>query len=384
MTEPNLAYQLWSLLIIILVGAAAYYFFYYKKREQKKAPDQSYLLGLRFMAEGDRRRAIEQFKQTVREDSTNIDAYIKLGDILREEGLFNNAIRIHNDLTMRADLTDTHKPVVYLSLARDYWQAGKFDQARVYFSKLAKNNLLKEKAIPFLVQYYEDSRQYEAAYDILKNSARRNEPAVQKKLALYKVFAGLKLVEEKQEKNARILFKEALKHDGECAAAHACLGDSYIREDRPDEAINVWTEYCERCPSQAYLLFSRLERAWFEKGIYLKNEELYSRILEKDPDNIHALLALSTMYRKKGEYAAAIKLIEDNMRAEFDLALLKAEQVRNYSADGQLNKASVLALELLDDTWAFKNMRFECPSCKHKSDEPFWKCPKCNTINTGS
>ena len=63
-----------ALFIVLSLGAS---YLYYDKKHGRKKEDLSYLEGLKFMAEGENRRAIEKFKEAVRDDSGNIDAYLK-------------------------------------------------------------------------------------------------------------------------------------------------------------------------------------------------------------------------------------------------------------------------------------------------------------------
>ena len=56
-------------------------------------------------------------------------------------------------------------------------------------------------------------------------------------LALYKVESGLKCIKNGRERDGRIKFREAIKLDKKCASAYLYLSDSYIRENRYDDAL---------------------------------------------------------------------------------------------------------------------------------------------------
>jgi lipopolysaccharide biosynthesis regulator YciM len=367
--------------MLLILGALAFYYFYYRKKEDKSLPTDAYLLALKYMVENDNRRAVEKLKETVRHDTQNIDAYIKLGDILRMEGLYFNAIRIHKDLTLRGNISEDDMPKIWYSLALDYWHSQKYDKAEIYFKKLLGISEYQEGVVNYLTKIYEKDEEYKKAFAVLINSPSANQKENKRKLALLKVMEGLELVQQNDEKNSRILFKEALKHDPWCAAAYMYLGDSYMREDRRDDAINTWMQFCKKAPKKSSVLFSRLEKAWYEKGQFSKIEELYESILKRDLHNTEALLALSSIYRKKGDYQTALSLVQDGFKQEMDEDALNSEMVRILFEKAQFKEAAKQSLNLIEKFFTPQYHEYICPECGYKSKEPFWKCSKCNAIN---
>jgi len=375
--------QLLIVFVIIAAAGAMFYYFYFRGENKKSAENAAYLQALKFMAEKDHRRAIEKFKEAVRLDTTNIDAYIKLGDILREEGLFANAVRVHKDLTLRGNVAKEEQYQIWFSLGLDYWKMQKYESAEKWFAKLQSVPEYMMKIIPYLVKVYDKQEKYDKAFDLLKNSALHREEKYKHRMALYKVLMGLQLREKGQEKDARILFKEAIKLDPAFVAPYLYMGDSYLQEeDRKDDAIKIWTEYCKKYPVKAYLLFPRLEKAWYEKGFFNKIEELYESILKADPNNQYALLALSKILRKKGQYDAALSLLHENSKPEMDDMLLKAEEAHILLEKGEAQQAAELSVDLLDSRLLSQQPLFSCPICGHRQEEPFWKCPECKAVNT--
>ena len=367
---------------IFLLGAAAVvlYYFYHTKAERNSGDSKSYLLALKYIAENDSRRAIEQLKETVRADTNNIDAYLKLGDILRREGLPNNAIRIHEDLTLRAKLNKEDEAKIWFSLGLDYRAAGKFDKAESCFNRLKENADFSERVILILIKVYEQTDQYDKAFDLLKESRFAAEEENKHRLAMFKVFSGKKLADAGDDKAARIAYKEALKHNPACIFAHLYLGDSYAKNERVDDALEIWVNFCQKFPEKSYLMFSRLEKAWFDKGQYNKIAELYESILKADPKNIHALLALSSILRKKEEYSAAVSLVKEGMRQEIEIDKLTAEAARIYWDEEKYKEAAEKAL-LIMEKCITSGITFSCDECAHQEAEPFLKCPECGAVN---
>lgn len=379
--DPTYTGQLWTLAILFIIAAWAVYYFYFKDKETKSRQSNAYLTALKFMAENDSRRAIEKFKETVRQDTLNIDAYIKLGDILRKEGLYSNAIRIHKDLTLRGSIDTEETRKIWYSLALDYWEANKEDKAELFFNKLLDDKAWQDRVYPYLLKLYERQGKYKLAFELLKKIPAADKEKANKRMALLKVMEGSQQVDRGNEKEARILFKDAQKNYESCSAAYAFLGDSYVREERLDDAINAWTEFCNKHPQQSYLLFPRLERAYYDKGSFSKIEELYESILKKDPKNERALVALAGIKRKKGDHQTAMNLLQEHNLQDSDTDLIRIETIHVLFDKGQYEEAAKQSLDYINNKPPDSKHDFSCAHCDYISDKPFWKCPQCKSLN---
>lgn len=347
--QPTLSFEVW--VIILLFGAILVLAFYsvYTRKMVSRDDENPYILALKFMAEGENRLAVEKFKEAVRDNSSNIDAYLKLGTILRNEGLYKNAIRIHQDLTLRGDLEAGEMIDVKKNLILDFWYLKDYAKAEFYLNQLKDNKSQIDWATPYLVKILEKKSEWQEAIDVLNKSSLAREQKGKFKIAALKVKQGQKLAENQEEKEARILFKEAIKIEHECAEGYLQLGDSYLREGRTDDAITAWTNLCKKVKEKAHLAFDRLEKAWFEKGKFSKIEELYTSMLQEDEDNLPALIALSEIYRKKGEYDQSLKLLQGAQKRDLDSSLIQSQMARVHMDKNQYKEAATLALGLLSD-----------------------------------
>jgi len=126
---PDIPYstELIILIFIILVLVSIYYFV--KRIKTKESEKNNYIQALEFLIDGNYQRAIQKFKETVREDSENIEAYLRLGDLLRERGYTHNALKIHKDLTLRSNLKKASLLRIQRSLILDYEAINDFESA---------------------------------------------------------------------------------------------------------------------------------------------------------------------------------------------------------------------------------------------------------------
>jgi lipopolysaccharide biosynthesis regulator YciM len=223
-----------------------------------------------------------------------------------------------------------------------------YAKAEYYLNQLKEDKNILDWTAPYLVKILEKRGEWEEAIDILNKSSLSDEQKGKLKIAGFKVKLGEKRAAEGEEKEARILFKEAIKVDHECAHAYLQLGDSYLRESRTNDAINAWMDLCKKVPEKAHLAFNRLEKAWFEKGHFSKIEELYSSMLQENENDLQAILALSEIYRKKGDYQQSIKLLEEARKRDLDSTMVQSQLAKIYMDNGQHKDAARLALGVIE------------------------------------
>jgi len=373
-----------EILIILLILIALGIIYYYTRRIRKGAPSKdNYLAALEYLVDGDYKRAIQKFKEAVREDTDNIEAYLRLGDLLRERGMTKNALKIHKDLTFRSGLPEEIVQKVNWSLMLDYEGIGELDNASEIAKKLLeKDGMYAKEAANKLLHYLEQKGEWEEAYNACKKFIKPVPSHLKKRMALYQVFEGLKLMDQDQGRDARIKFKDALKNDPECAAAYYYLGKSYVQEERLEDAIREWNNLCKKIPGKAHVVFDPLEKAWFELGRFAEAEKLYSDLLSSDGSNMYAALALSEIYDKKGDYDQALDLLERIESNHPNDPRIVGRRVKILFNKGQYKIASSRAIDYFKQHNFLDDKKYICQECHYQSVEPLWICPQCKSIDS--
>jgi lipopolysaccharide biosynthesis regulator YciM len=370
------------LLLIIFAGTLFIIYWFSTKGNEEKTQQNTYLSALEYLVAGNDRLAIEKLKETVKADSDNIEAYIKLGDILRERGLRNNAIRIHRDLTLRSGLADEIKAKIYTSLFYDY--LGDDNKRAIEAAKtvLRLDSQVNSRFLEAFLKLLIQTEEWDQALQLLKDHGDKFTNAVNKTEALLKVFKGCHLEVQQLFKEARIWFKDALKIDEACPAAHYFLGKSYLKENRREDAVKVWTKFCRQFPQKSYFLYTELEKVWFDLGRFTDAENLYLDLLNQNPKNLFAGLALARIYSKKGDHENALEIIQQMEEYFPDSVELLRFKIEYHFHRNQYKQAAAHAIEYFQTVYGSKETIYECQECNFKTETPLWFCPKCKAINS--
>lgn len=336
------------LVFLFLVLVAAVFYFVYERlfRRSSKPESQLYVEALRELLDGREESAFSKLRQVVAEDSSNLDAYLRLGMILRINNRPERALQVHKDLTLRSGLSRADRVSILRQLASDYLALEDTKMAEAALMELltmnpddhwahTKNLVLQEKAQKWDVAY-------ETAVQILHLEANKSK----KPLARYKYLAGEQLSRKREYHKARILYKEAIGLDPTYTAAYLAIGDSYTEEERFEDAVTFWSKLISAVPDQGHLVIDRLQKTLFDLGRFGDIQVICESILEHSPKNFEARQALAEFYEKKGDLDQAAEVwsqVVDDFPDNYEAAL---ELVRIYIERGDHKKVVQLLRNL--------------------------------------
>jgi len=304
----------WQYILIFAVlffGATSFYFVYERffKRIEKK-DSKLYIEALKDLLNDNQEASFSKLRQVVTDDPSNIEAYLQLGQILRDNNKPDRALKVHKDLTLRGNLIREDKISILYQLVCDYLALDELNTAEEALHEIISLDSNHYWAHTSLLKLYEKSAQWDKAYDtaviILKlESNKSNKP-----LARYKLYKGNDLFKKREYQKARVILKEAIGLDPTCIQAYLLLGDSYYEEKRLEDAVNFWRKLITAVPDQGHQVIDRLKKSLFELGRFGDIMEICSDILKHSPGNIEACLTQAEFYEKKGDLDLAQEVLE--------------------------------------------------------------------------
>ncbi len=363
------------LLVLILV-----IFWTKSKATPKEIAQEIFIEGLMALASGEEKLAYQKFRSVVQQDTENVDAYLKLGDLLRKRGKPEKALQIHRELLVRPSLSDSKRTQVEKSLADDYLATGQLERAAEALEALWKKERESPEIGEKLLSVYERLAQWENAVEVDEKLTRLKRAASSPRSALYKVMQGKEETEKENYHSARVAFKEALRYDEKCVPAYLYLGEAYVADGRLDEAVEYWKKSLELVPSAGYLTYPLLEKALFDLGKYGEIIKIYLDILEKNPQEIHTLQALAGIYQKKGNSNLAIETLREILEIKPDHYPALGNLILLYSQNGRAQEAKTLVEECQGKISSMENELF-CQNCGQTFPSPPWRCPSCKRVN---
>ena len=352
------------------------------KVRRDRRPQNPYVEALKLLVDGRRDEAFAKLQETARVGFAPTDAYIRLGNLLRERGEVSKALQIHQSLTVKTNLSRTEEIELYLSLAEDHAAMGSSAKAvKVLETAMRKLNLRDGDLHRTLARHFHVMGQHERAYSALKE-AKKLGGTTERQLALYMASAGEALLETGDRKDARKTLQRALRHDSNCPPCLLMLGDIAEEEEQLDTAIKYWSQVAVLSPELAGTVLDKLETTLFEKGRFGDIEKIYNEVRAARAGDEAACLGLAVFYKKQGRGEEAITLLEEYLTLHPDSAAVSLLLASFYA---KYRDAEILE-RFLDgsakDPLAVD--RYECQSCQLKTDKMRWHCPRCNAFDSFS
>jgi len=365
--------------ILVIVSAAIVF-----GRRKSKSGDSamvSYIAGLRSIISGDHQNAFVKLRQAVDLDTENIDAYLKLGDMFRAKGLTDKAIQIHRELTLRKGVSDDLKFEIKKSMALDYIAADAYEHAIDIIKPMLKESDHKIWAEDNLLELYIAANRWAEADEIYKPILKKRNLKDFRTAAGIKNMIGLDLFDKGEYHKARIAFKDAISFDETYPLPFINIAQSYLKEERTEDALQFLKKLCDKVPQYAYLSYSFIEETLFNLGRFGDVEDIYRGVLNAVPDNIPTSIALSGILEKKGEIPTAENLLRtvlnaDNINTAAAIRLTKLLSSSDRSDEG---------FEILSDIAERIDIgidHHECDLCGYRIAKPEPICPDCNGLGT--
>ena len=367
---------LYYLVPLLILGLIVLYHAF--DRGEKIEEDSSYYLsGLRSMVRGDKKQAIKSFQEEITRDTDNIDAYIKLGMLYRETGEAVRASRIHNELTLRRELTVGQQLEIWKELALDFVAREDTESALNWLRRLLAEDKQNSAARRLYLELLESRGEWREAFDVLKKLTDTDGENQNSHLALIRTQEARQFFTRGEGKKGRLLCKEALKLDSQCTPAYLLIGQSYVEEDRSVEGVEFWEKLTREVPEDAHLVIEDLELELFKTGGFGKVETIYRQLIDRAPHQSAAYLALGRFHEKKGEFQEAIDICREGLvRTDNNIWLVRLE----LRLLGRLQKTEEILTrtqEVIESLFS-ASRTFQCDRCGSESEAAIWFCPSCH------
>ena len=367
----------WIIIPLALAFLALLFSLEKRSSKEKRAFPQNYIDGLRAIIEGDENSAFVKLKQAVADDTNNIDAYLKLGDLFRKRGQLEKAIQVHRELLIRKSLDQNAVSQIRKSLIEDFIQADKYESALEILEKLVKDSSFKIWAQEKMLEVYEKTQQWDKSFNACKNLLKSKDR--QYMLAVYKHLIGYDQFNNGEYHKARLSFKDALHYDEKFATAYIMIAESYLAENRKSDAVEFFKKLASKAPTEVYRVIPKMEETLFDLGQFSDIEKVYNDILNACPDDTNILKALAGIAEKKGDLQGAINTLGPIVSAESNEIITLIRLAELYLNNDQKDKALEI-LKTIQEKCPSREQRYKCPHCSSEAYKQEIICPNCKRV----
>ena len=374
----------WLLLLLPLAAASGWYMAVrdgVTTHTQKKIPD-AYFKGLSCLLNEQPDEALKIFLEVVKVDSETVELHMALGNLFRLRGEIDRATRIHQNLVARSDLDEEFRSLALFELAQDYFRAGLYDRAENLFQELSRFKKYTERANRFLLQIYDQEKEWGKAVVIAVDLHKNTETDHTQTIAhLYCELAERSIATGDNQK-AETYIESAFRFDQKCIRAVMQSGRLASMRGNHTNAIAIWRGLEFWSPTSLGEVVGHITNSYKALNDHKSLRRFLEAALIKNPDPriINALVELTR--EEKGVDASQELLLElvrkfPSLESVHKLITAKSSET---GSSRQNRDYSLLAGLLSQVVQTGRN--YHCRHCGFQSNSLHWQCPGCKKWGT--
>ncbi len=369
--------------LFIVAAATGWAFARYSflDRDQPPGPpvNADYLRGLNLVLNRQTDEALELFVRMAKVDDETLETHFALGHLFRRRGEVDRAIRVHQNLLARPNLSDAQRDQALFSLAQDYLGAGLFDRAEKLFAELRGSSNLGQAALENLVDIYERESDWSKAIE----AHRELEVATGEKSTQVAHYY-CELAERARIGGDLDLARQHLKSSvrSETGAFRGTLIRAAIAKEEEDyaQALRLYERVLE---SDQRLMVEVLPEliACYEATNRQAELERYFESLIAVGGTIKQNLAYAIVLNGLTDPPILRRCVEDFiLHNDVLTSVVDAQHIRSLSDEDRENEIVRIASGLRQ--LALASARYRCTSCGYSSQRLVWHCPSCKAWET--
>lgn len=338
---------------------------------------REYVVGLNYLLNEQPDKAVDVFIKLLEVDSETVETHLALGSLFRRRGEVDRAIRIHQNLIARPQLSALQRKEALMALGQDYMSAGVFDRAeRIFLEVVALEGTTDINSLRGLLAIYQQEKAWEKALGTLKKLEISTGNSMNTQAAHYHCEMATEAIELNAQDKAYHAIKQALLIDRQSVRASLMLAELDMKNKRYKQAIRA----LKRVPEQDAVFLSEI----IEPLVYCYREL----------DNMDECIDYLEHTLLEHPRASVIFVIGEYLWHEkgADLALeFVSSQLSRYPSIRGLNRLIYWYLEstygkvhdklqmLYDITSKFLENKpfYRCGQCGFGGKTLYWLCPSC-------
>ena len=370
--EFDLSLILLALPIVFVLGWLASRFDLRQLRIENRQAPKAYFKGLNFLLNEQQDQAIDAFIEAVQSDPDTSELHFALGNLFRRRGEYERAVRVHQHLLSRGDLTQDDRHRAQHALALDYLKAGLLDRAEEALLKLDGTRFEAQAHLALLANY-ERSRDWEHAAQIAHRLESKGQGSFKGRLSHYLCEQAATCVAANEMAQAEEHLAQAMHIAPDAPRPRIDLARLQNLQNKPVVACETLTQALATAPTAIALIAPLLAQYATVAGQGVRTLARLKTAYAHTPslDVLDAIVALEAA--SGAPTATAREWYARHLENEPSLVAaakwIAGEKLEHEQFHPQVQRALDHAVKPLT--------RYRCAACGFEAKQHFWQCPGC-------
>ncbi len=338
----------------------------------------SYFRGLNYLLNEQPDKAIEVFLKLAEFNRDTVETHLALGNLFRRRGEVDRAIRVHQHLIARPNLSNEEKTIALLELGEDYMRAGLLDRAETLFTDLVAMDAQVPSALRHLIGIYQHEKDWGKAIDHARRLEKISGDSQGPVIAQFYCEQAEQARAAKNFADAHEALSHAFESQPECVRAYIVLGHVEMQQGHLDAAAEAFERVAtldvdfvpEVLPPllDCYARLQQMERA----------EKFLLDAIERS-QGVTPVIALARLYASTQGEQAAIDFLTRQLRQRPSVrGLMTLIGATLHKSEGEARE-NLLILQDLTRKLIEGQAMYRCSRCGFGAKAHHWQCPSCKT-----
>ncbi len=376
------------LLLFLLLPVAAWSGWFLGRRVSAKRSgarvtelSSHYFRGLNYLLNEQPDKAIEVFTKLAEFNRDTVETHLALGNLFRRRGEVDRAIRVHQHLVSRSNLSGTERTVALLELGEDYMRAGLLDRAEALFDDLVAMDAHAPSALRHLVAIYQHERDWHKAIGHARRLEKMTGESQGATIAQFQCELAEQSRQHGARNEARAYLDEAFASQPGCVRGYILSGHLYAEEGRWKEAVLAFEQAVDADVDFVPEILPPLIDAARHVDDLPRLEQFLEQVVQRY-HGITPVLALADLYRGRLGQRAAIAYLTGQLRQRPSVrGMMALIDATLDQTEGEAHDNFLILRDLTRKLLEGRAM-YRCNHCGFGAKAHHWQCPSCKSWGT--
>ncbi len=347
------------------------------QRKQSSILSKHYYKGLNFLLSDEPDKAVDTLIKMINLDSDTVETHIAMGKFFRHRGELDRAIRVHQNLVSKEQISPAQRESALKELGKDYVLAGFLERAENAFLQLLNSDKHFLDAQQQLFDIYQATKEWgrgiELAENMMENHGDSDELCI--RISHFYCEQAAIYVRKKELNLAEKTLQKAIMADQNTVRPWLMLGQIAISQEQYQTAI----EYLQQVPLRDISWLSEAVPLIEQSAEALDDLEQLEKILnEYWQQCATSYLAKVKLMARQGLTKEAADVLLDQLRKHPTMKGFKTLMglyIEQQGPDESMN--SLVLLKELVEEQIKQRPKYRCHSCGFSGGQIHWLCPSC-------
>jgi lipopolysaccharide assembly protein B len=350
------------------------------KFENRQAP-KAYFRGLNFLLNEQQDQAIDAFIEAVQNDPDTQELHFALGNLFRRRGEYQRAVRVHEHLLGRGDLSRTDRERAQHALAQDFLRAGLLDRAEAALQKLEGTRYENESRLSLLA-IYERSREWAQAAAIAQKLDDAEQASYSARRAHHLCEQAAEQLAAGELQGAALLLEQAVALAPTAPRPAIDTASLQLRNGDASAAFGTLAALGQSAPLALPLYAAMLQQSALASG-HVEEALVMLQIRYAESPSIDVLEAIMALGSSPSMPTTSASAAEASAEPRDGYIVHLAHQPSLVAASRWLagerftHEQFHPQVQRSLDQATRPLMRYRCAACGFEAHQYFWHCPGC-------